>query len=111
MQVEIKGVPVHTCQLCKETFSNYYDLDEHVKTHASKQLAADGTSSSVLLAKPLEYHCTHCAKQSLKQVFASLLALEQHVTHMHTGKGNKKSQYIKTVGAVVPRLSQTADRI
>ncbi|XP_067933295.1 zinc finger protein 423-like [Watersipora subatra] len=69
---------VPKCQLCKETFVNYYELDEHVKKH---------DTSTGYQNKTLEYHCTHCAKQSLKQVFVSLLALEQHVTHMHTGKG------------------------
>lgn len=73
-----------------ETFSNLYELDEHLKGHATQNMSTSDTPSTtgvVLAIKPLEYHCTHCAKQSLKQVFASLLALEQHVTHMHTGKG------------------------
>lgn len=86
---------VHSCQLCGALFSNLYDLDEHLKGHAhGVPASADGNHSSksssfglALPGKPLEYHCTHCAKQSLKQVFASLLALEQHVTHMHSGKG------------------------
>lgn len=82
--------PPQQCQLCHATFTNYYELDEHVKAHASQQQTVSGgipTTNPILPVKPLEYHCTHCAKQSLKQVFASLPALEQHVTHMHTGKG------------------------
>lgn len=95
--MHIKNKPTQKCQLCKETFTNYYDLDEHVKGHAQHQqnitaaatatTATSSVNNPVLPVKPLEYHCTHCAKQSLKQVFASLQALEQHVTHMHTGKG------------------------
>lgn len=54
-------------------------------------MKAHGQQQQVATSKPLEYHCTHCAKQSLKQVFASLLALEQHVTHMHTGKGEPRT--------------------
>ena len=95
--------PPQQCQLCHATFTNYYELDEHVKAHATQHQnsALTATAAGISLTqnnpllqpmKPLEYHCTHCAKQSLKQVFASLSALEQHVTHMHTGKGNADSR-------------------
>lgn len=74
------------CQLCDRMFTNFYHLDEHLKESCNGRRQEQASPSSSL-AKPLEYHCTHCAKQSLKHVFASLQALEQHVSHMHSGKG------------------------
>ena len=80
--------PARQCQMCKETFSDYYQLDEHLKSHAnSLEASLPVTSQSGADMRALEYQCTHCAKQSLKQSFSSLHALEQHVIHMHTGKG------------------------
>lgn len=88
--------PAIQCRLCKISFTNYYQLDEHLKAHAGASHGLSSVGSGILATsaaagvKPLEFHCTHCAKQSLKQVFSSLHALEQHVHLVHSGKGGAR---------------------